>query len=104
MEMSAAAKSKKIRDYAAGILPALIQEWKAEKGASMDDMVAACWILAEKMYEMEVLTYDRVMKEAGSTRQSLAEEFSVIAARRGSTTDALPMSATVATERGLKAK
>src|SRR5512143_2983226 len=98
MEMSAAAKSKKIRDYAVVILPAMIREWgDGSQGASMDDMVAACWILAEKMYGMEVLTYDRIMNEAGCTRQSLAEEFSVIAARRGSTTDALPMSVTAST-------
>lgn len=83
METSAAAKSKKIRDYAVVILPALIKEWSP--GNSMDDMVAACWILAEKMYGMEVLTYDRIMAEAGCTRESLAKEFSVIAARRGST-------------------
>lgn len=87
METSAAAKSKKIRDWAALVLPSLIQEWKAEKGASMDDMVAATWILAEKMYGMEVLTYDRIMQEAGYSAHTPVEGSRAIAARRGSTRD-----------------
>lgn len=86
METSAAAKSKKIRDYAALALPALLQA--LPPGETTEWAAVVAWIIAEKMYEKEVETYDRCMKEEGCTRQSLAKEFSAIAARRGSTSDA----------------
>lgn len=87
MEMSAPAKSKKIRDYAALVLPALMRRTTWETGW-MDDAVSTAWALAERMYEKEVETYDRIMKEAevSLTRRS-SPESSVTGARRGSTRD-----------------
>lgn len=88
METSAAAKSKKIRDWAALILPNLISLSRMETDPEI--LVHKCWTLAEKMYGMEVLTYDRIMAEAGySTPQpsDLASVSSATAARRGSIRD-----------------
>jgi hypothetical protein len=94
MEMSSAAKSKKIRDYAAAVLPALLGMRKPAE--SWEDLVGWSWFLGEKMYEKEVETYDRIMAEASSTLprgpelsvlEARASGESVTVARRGNTRD-----------------
>ena len=113
MELSAASKSKKIRDYAALVLPPLLESARLNRQQTKD-LVEVSWLIAEEMYEKEVETYDRIMAEAESLYQAQlpassaleaqASGKSVIAAPRGSTTGASLKSAPARTDRGPEAK
>jgi hypothetical protein len=99
MELSAASKSKKIRDYAVLILPPLLESARLNRQQTKD-LVEVSWLIAEEMYLKEVETYDRVMQEAGYTAHTPVAGKSAIGAPPASTTAASLKSAPARISRG----